>query len=336
MIKRNILIAMLLCSIVLSCNPMTPDSDPAPTNGNVAEPKGTQVPKPLSDQQILRGIAVLGDSFYDEYRGSDLRGGDYADVTFNLVELLVKLRGLNFGQFGDWGFPRRVGYEFNWAHSGDTSTDLIRNGQHLGAAKQVREGKVSFVFIGIGANDFNPHYGDDYAQIYSGEMTDAQLTRKIDRAVANVTLAVDTVLAARPQGVAMTLFTQMSMDPKLPENYPDPQGRQRVIQAVDEINQRLREMAAERGVVVLDQNRFGEDVILPNLKNGYFSFGRAQIDFLNNGDAPVHARLLDGQHIGTVISGLCANYYFIEMLNTHFHTNIEPLSEEEILSSAGL
>lgn len=157
---------------------------------------------------LLKGIGVMGDSFYDEYRGADDRGGSYASVTFNLVELLVKNRGWNLGPWGDWGEPRRTGYEYNWAHSGDTSADLIKNGQHLGVAQQVRDGKVTFVFMGIGANDFSPYYGTNYIDIYNGTMSDEQLQQKIQTAVDNVTLAVDTVLEAGPKGMAVTLFTQ--------------------------------------------------------------------------------------------------------------------------------
>jgi hypothetical protein len=40
--------------------------------------------------------------------------------------------------------------------------------------------------------------------------------------------------------------------------------------------------------------------------------------------------------VGTVASGLTANYYFIETLNRSFGQAILPLSEEEILREAGL
>ena len=52
---------------------------------------------------LLHGVGVLGDSFYDEYQGSDNRGGDYHSVSFNLVELLVLNRDFNLGPWGKWG-----------------------------------------------------------------------------------------------------------------------------------------------------------------------------------------------------------------------------------------
>jgi len=290
---------------------------------------------PGDNPDILHGIAILGDSFYDEYRGSDRRGGEYAQVTYNLVELLVNLRDFNVGSWGKWDPPRREGYEYNWARSGDTSASLIRRGQHVGAAQQVREGKVTFVFIGIGANDFSPYYLKDYERIYSGEMTDTQLERKIQRAVNNVTLAVDTVLAAKPQGVAITLFTQWDLDPLLFLKYPNQRGRQRVADAIDAVNDGLRKMAAERNVVVVDQNLFGQEVVLPKMQAGFLDYGGVKVNFLRNGDNPTHARLKDGQHLGTIMSGLCANYYFIDTLNKYFNTNIPPLTEEEVLRAAG-
>jgi hypothetical protein len=95
-------------------------------------------------------------------------------------------------------------------------------------------------------------------------------------------------------------------------------------------------MAAQRKVVVVDQNRFGQERVLPRLENGSLKVGDLKINFLQNGDSPLYARLMDGQHLGTVMSGLVANYYFIETLNKNFHTDIPLLTDDEIRASAGL
>jgi lysophospholipase L1-like esterase len=285
---------------------------------------------------LLRGVAILGDSFYDEYQGTDARGGDYHGVTFNLVELLARNRGLPLGDWGDWGEPRRVGYAYNWARSGATSTTLVEMGQHLGAAEQITAGQVTFVFIGIGANDFSPFYGDFYARIYDGSMSDAELADKVAAAVANVTLAVDTVQQAGAQGVAITLFTQWDLDPTVQQMYPDVSRRQRVAQAIEAVNAGLQAMAAARGVAVVNQNKLGM-TLLPRLDaEGSLDVGGEQIDFLRHGDEPHHSRLADREHVGTVISGVLANYYFVETLNQDFGQAVPPLTEAEILHEAGL
>lgn len=286
--------------------------------------------------ELLKGIGILGDSFYDEYQGSDRRGGDYHRVTFNSVELLARNRGLNFGPWQDWGGVRREGFGYNWAVSGATSASMIGMGQHSSVAEQIKSGEVTFVLIGIGANDFSPYSSDSYKRIYDRSMSDDELQAKIDTAIANVTLAVDTVQQAGARGVAITLFTQWELDPALPTRFPDAEQRQRVANAIDAVNSGLQKMASARGVAVIDQNRLGMPILERLNAQGILTIGGEEIDFLHNGDEPHHARLADGQHLGTVISGLVANYYFIDTWNQSFGENIPPLSDEEILESAGL
>jgi hypothetical protein len=328
-----VLVALLL--FLAACTRAGTEAPPAP-RAAVPPPAADTSWQAAGGAELLKGIAILGDSFYDEYQGADGRGGDYREVTFNLVELLVRNRGLPLGAWGDWGEPRRVGYEYNWARSGATSATMIEMGQHLGAAEQVAAGRVSFVFIGIGANDFNPYYLDDFKQIYDGTMSDAALEEKIAQAVANVTLAVETVQGAGAEGVAITLFTQWGFDPTLAGEYPDAARRARVAGAIDAVNARLLAMAAAHGVIVVNQNEFGQ-TLLPRLDGeGFMPVGGERIDFLHHGDEPHHSRLADTQHVGTVISGLLANYYFVDTLNRHVGLAIQPLTEEEILREAGL
>ena len=283
-----------------------------------------------------RGIAILGDSFYDEYQGTDHRGGDYAAVTFNAVELLARTRGFHLGAWGDWGEPRRTGYQYNWARSGATSRTMIESGQHLGAASQVAAGAVSVVLIGVGSNDFSPYYGDNYERTYSGAMSDEELEAKIAAAIADVTLAVDTVQEAGAEGIIVVLFMQWELDPTLPQRYPDAGLRRRVSDAIDAVNAGLAAMASVRGAMVVSQSEVGVQLQTAFDAEGYFHIGGERIDFLHHGDEPHHSRLADAQHTGTVMSGVVANYYFIEPLNRVFGLAIPRLSDEEILAAAGL
>jgi ABC-type amino acid transport substrate-binding protein len=322
----NLLLLLLLLVLLVAAGC-------AAANAKVRAPQARSAPS-ASDRRLA--VAVLGDSFFDEFQGSDRRGGRYAAVTFGPVELLVRNRGFDLGSWGNWGEPRREGYEYNWARSGATSTTLIEMGQHTGAAAQVAAGAVSHVFIGIGANDFSPYYGDYYERIYSGNMDDDELAAKVAAAVANVTLAVDTVQEAGAQGVAITLFTQWEMDPTLAQLYPDAGRRSRVTAAIDAVNAGLLAMAATRSVAVVNQNEFGA-ALLPKLDaEGFYHLGGQRIDFLHHGDEPHHSRLGDRQHAGTIMNGLAANYYFIDTFNRAFGFDLLPLSDEEILREAGL
>ena len=100
----------------------------------------------------VTAIGVLGDSYSDEYQ---FYPPDRSTAQ-NWVEILASARGLNFGRYSaeSRGEPRNQGFEFNWARSDATSTDLITSGQHTGLAAQVASGEVRVVVIFIGGNDF--------------------------------------------------------------------------------------------------------------------------------------------------------------------------------------
>jgi hypothetical protein len=276
-------------------------------------------------------------STLDEYRGTDNRGGQYAEFTFNMAEQLVLLRGFNLGEWGDWEEPRRTGFAYNWARSGAKSNSLISQGQHTGVAEQVKAGEVTFVVIFIGANDFNPAVGHTYQQIYDGSMSDEQVQNKVNQAVADVTLATDTVIEAGALGVCVFLFPHWNLDPAIEQLFPDDAGRQRVEDAIDAINESIKAMAGERGILSVDPNVYVLELMSQLDENGMLNVGGELIDFYTPGNEPHHARLDDKSgHAGTVVSGLMANAYFIEPLNTAYGLNIPPLTEEEILSLAGI
>ena len=206
-------------------------------------------------------MGILGDSSYDEYQADDNRGGDYHDVAFNMVELLVKYRGFNLGPWGTWGDVRRTGYKYNWARSGSTSSTLIQSGQHTGLADQIRAGEVTFVFISVGTNDFSPHFMSGYDDIYSGKMSDAEVNAKVDTAISNMTEAVTTVKAAGAKGVMMMTFPQWEIHPAIVKQFPNAAGRKRVFNAIEKINRGLIQMGKEQGIVVLDQNKILRDML---------------------------------------------------------------------------
>ena len=74
---------------------------------------------------------------------------------------------------------------------------MILNGEHTGLADQIRAGLVSHVYMQIGANDFAPWNGT-YELVYDGTLAGAQLQAKLDQILADMTTAVDTLLAAGP------------------------------------------------------------------------------------------------------------------------------------------
>jgi phospholipase/lecithinase/hemolysin len=323
-----LLIAMALvvvtgCRFFTSATPATPR-------------KSIPSPQPRPDSTPITGVGILGDSSSDEYRADDNRGGTYAATTFNWVELLVQNRGLNFGEWGTWGEPRRTGYKYNWSRSGATAQSLIDSGAHLGLAGQVANGEVSHVFIWIGGNDFATWNGT-YANIYNGVISDAELQAKIESVVANITTAVDTVRQAGQVQMVMVTLGDRGITPDAIGQFPDAAKRQRATDAVNAVNDGLKALAVARGIELVDVNTFAVSLRNRLDQSGVMRIGGQTIDIFGYGKEPHMGRLDDDDgHAGTVLSGLIANTLFLEPFNRAYGAGLAPLTDEEILRAAGL
>ena len=325
-----------LPSIEVVSSSIPPSSEAVPVS-TVAAPVETAVPVEAIESGSLNvGIGIMGDSNSDEYRANDSRGGLYADNTLNWMEQLVLNRHLNFGPWGKWSEPRRTGYEYNWARTGATASSLIESGQHTGLAQQVADGKVSIVFLWIGDNDFHLTNGT-YEEIYDGTLSGAEIELKIDRFVDDVTTAVDTVLGAGNVQMVIVTVLDQGLAPEAAKRFPAPEGRQRVTDAINTVNQRLKQLAESRNIAVADMSAVSTQIFRQIDAKGFLDVGGEKITILKKGDDPHFSRLDDKQgHAGTVVSGLLANFLFVEPLNSSYGLEITPLSEEEILKDAGL
>ena len=292
-------------------------------------------PKGGSDDEII-GIGVMGDSNSDEYRSNDNRGGKYADTTFSWVELLAQARDLNFGAWGSWDTPRRDGFEYNWARSGATTGSMIASGQHTGIAQQVASGKVSHVFIWIGANDFNIVSGQ-YQEIYDNSLSDAALQAKVEKIITDMTIAMDTVSQAGDVKIMIASFNDPGLSPIAKTQFTDANKRQRVTNAIQAVNEGIKIAAAERGISFVDGDAYGLQMMAKLDDDGFIEFGGEMINVLEQGNEPHHLQLGDhAGHVGTIASGMFANEIFIKPFNSAFGTHIKPLSEREILEIAGI
>jgi len=282
------------------------------------------------------GFGIMGDSNSDEYRADDNRGGSYADTTLNWVEQLVLGRGINFGPWGTRSEPRRTGYEYNWARSGTTAHGVISSGQLAGLAGQIASGKVLYVFMEIGGNDFNLNNGT-YAEIYNGSLSGPELLSKINNIISDITTAVDTVLNAGAEGMVLVSVPNVGVGTQAQEMYPVPEYRQRVTDVINSINANLESMAAARGIAFYSSNEFGESLFSQVDANGNLNIGGELITAWIKSNEPHHLQLDDATgHAGTVLSGLLANAWFIEPFNNKYGMNIAPFNDNEILELAGI
>ncbi len=329
-----------------SCSALAQPNNQA-KQGNVAGKAALEYPEngiaaldnlvlPNNGSNAITGIGVMGDSNSDEYRADDNRGGAYAATTLNWVEQLSRSRGLNFGRWGNWGDPRRTGFEYNWALSGATAQSLIDSGQHTGLAQQVADGQVSYVILYIGTNDFHLVNGT-YEEIYNGTLTGVALQSKINAIVQNMTLAVDTILAAGQVKMVVINIGDPGKNPAAFLQFPDPQRRQRVTDAIDATNFLIGQMGQARGIPVADLAAFTNSILSKVNLNGDLEMGDEFIHLMERGDEPHHMQLDDfSGHPGTVASGLLANWLLVDPFNQNFSTGIDPLSDQEISINAGI
>lgn len=312
----------------------TRTNTPLPTATNTATATRTNTPAPA-----MR-IAIIGDSTLDEYRANDNRGGAYASTTRNPVELLVTLRSVNAGAWGTRAEPRRSGYEYNWARSGDTSLQALNN-QAPGVVAQLQAGQVTHVLIMIGLNDFAPWGLAPSPDIYSGALSGATLTSRLNTISDRISQTARTVNNAAPGRVLLVsvqdyLYLQVLPDYEM-SIYSDPVKRQRIRDAIAYVNARIQAQAATDGIAYLDYNA-GMVAELTARRSGSndFTVGGQVIDANVRGDEPHHILLGDTyMHPGTAYNGLAANL-FMAGLNSAFGAGLAPLTDSEILAAAGL
>ena len=321
----------------------------APTNTPVPVPTDTPVPAPtvaptepppaaVSMRLPFVGLAIIGDSTQDEYRGSNPRGNEYVLTTLNWVELLAQLRGINLGPWESNPEPRREGLAYNWARSGATTANMIYTEQHTGVARQVAAGLVSHVVIQIGINDFDDR--EMGLKIYQGELGGPELNTFLDVAAVNIANAAQTVQDAGSVQVMIAAtqdYVTIPIVPELYTQYDNPEGRQRLVAAFAALNAKLKAIAELKGIAYFDYNAAMSAAVNARFDGErYLNVGGELIDLRTRGNEP-HFGLLDDEYVhpGTVVSGLSANVYIAEF-NRVFGTEIALLSDEEILKAAGI
>ena len=295
-----------------------------------------------ANAQIVR-LGAMGDSLCDEYSEESY---SYAQ---NWTMQLVQHRGVSMGPTaaqaqqpgGTWGEPRRTGYQCDWARSGDTSADLLADGQHTGLAAQVGSLGVSHAVLMIGANDFNSVGLGAYFNIYNGFWSQTQINSYITGRVANVRAALD---VAAPTGVRLVLvnvfdfgITPITWGSAF---YNDPVKRDRVTAVIQQVNAGLLGLAQEYDLVLVDAFALAQAAWGTNqnprttLLLGNVTIQLRQFDTSSNSN-PAAAFVHDRAHPHTTMQGVLANV-IVEALNQGYGAGVSPFSEQEILGHAGL
>jgi len=298
----------------------------------------------------INALGVMGDSLSDEYFEES-----YGSYATNWTEQLVVWRGVNIGptaaqagQPGDtWGTPRRTGYEFNWALSGDTSSNLLADGQDTGLEAQVIPFGISHTVLAIGANDFNPDFLDypssAYFPVYNGSWSSSQISNYVAKTLTNIETALSTVVTT---GVDMVLFNVLDYG-KVPATYgnflyTNGSKRELVSAVIQQVNAGLVFLAQKWQVPLVDAFNLQKVVFGSNTNlQSVLYIGNVAIHLQQSDSNPTNAPnrtaafVADGAHPHTTIQGLFANMA-LEAISLGFGTQVSLFSEQEILSHAGL
>jgi VCBS repeat-containing protein len=277
------------------------------------------------------GLGVAGDDLSDEYVQESYSYGR------SWMQLLVGMKGIPAGAYGTYAEPRRQGYEYNWARSGESSLTLLIDGQTDGLGNQVSQGKVNYTVLAVGENDF-VLLGEAYDKIYGNQWTQGQIDAYVG-SVADIIVSSLASLVATGANVVLVNVPDPGLAPlaKEPEFYPDAAGRQRVATAIEALNARLEQMSILYNVPLVDLYKFEKSL-----------FGTHQAPIASqtiggvviqntDGVARTNAFVEDGMHLNTVPQGLIANL-IVEAIQQGYGTNVTSyrLSERDVVVAAGL
>ena len=267
----------------------------------------------------------MGDSYSDEYQ---FYPPDRAKAR-NWVEILARARGLDFGAFasGSRGQPRNQGFAQNWARNDAETADLIREGQHTGLARQVARGEVDVVIVFIGGNDF--------IHALTSEGRQRAVDEVLKRAIANLDLAVRTILEASPKVqvfiatlpdiLELPMFAAPlragRLSPKVASAFSD---------AISRYNWHIRQSTMTNPRIALVDLALATR-LAPRTDDGHVVVVGRRLDWIRPGNDPDHAFLADSRHISTLVQGLVANFV-ISALNARLDARIRPLGLREILA----
>ena len=226
--------------------------------------------------------------------------------------------------FPHWNFGGS-GAPYNVAIGGATSVTLLQQGQHTEVAALVAAGNVDVATLSIGSNDFSPKA----SQIAAGTLSGAALTSFSTGVVTNIETAMDTVLAEHPLGMIVASLPEMTLSPGGRATFNTPAKEANGEAAINQFNSLLKPEVLSRGLTYLDFTAATRD-----LNAAPLVVGGVTIDMVTASSDPTHF-FQDGIHPAAVGNGLIANL-FMEAANLTFGANYTLLTDQQILTAAGL
>ncbi len=138
----------------------------------------------------------------------------------------------------------------NFGISGETTGTLIRNGQLDDAVDFIRDNRVAYVTIDIGANDLLGHLGsEDCSESTSAPPCAERISSTFESYEQNMVVILDELVDAAPD--AMVMFVR-AYNPFSLGIAPDVGFEKESSDILDAFNGVAAELAAERGILVAD------------------------------------------------------------------------------------
>jgi len=305
-------------------------------------------------------VVAIGDSLTAEYESlsdaqlnflsnSDLAESTaYADVTVegweskSWVEIVAQLRpnDFNFGRYrtlsDPWTPPRLSGYATNWGVPGadaslyaDFVTASVSNNPLYFTLRQPLENQlennVDRAVIWLGTNDFRENYGP----IYDGGSPDTLINGLLE----HLTEVVDFVKARNSDlQIVIVNIPDIGATPSRKIAHPDPAKRALVSAAISAANDRIAQLAAEKGIAVADVAA----VTTKLLNNTPIYSGAVQmIDDQNADNDPHYLFTRDGLHPNTALQVMIARS-IIRAFDTAYGAGIRQITDAETLAILGI
>jgi hypothetical protein len=253
---------------------------------------------------VLHGIGATGDS------------ASGAATPNSPPVILQSMRGLNFGP----------GLSYDFAQFGANSSNVLLPGSQVDQlVTQVTAGNVTLGFISASINDLLPNG----AAIANGSLSGPALANFENTLVHNVETAANSVLAAGGR-VVLSGYANAVDDPGSAAIAADPTMKARAEGAIDAINSQLSTFADSKGIPLINLFALEKSIF----DSGSFVVGGVSISLTQVGPDP-HDFFVDSLNAGTVIRAEVANLW-LEAMNKGFGTNVPLLTDQEILTFAGI
>ncbi len=254
---------------------------------------------------VLHGVGNIDD------------GSAAANVPGTYPVVLQSLRGINFGG---------TNLPYDYAYAGASSYSVLQPGDaDSRLVTQVGAGNVTLAFMSIGANDML----DALASVANGSLSGAALTAQENILIGNIETGVNEVLAAGAKVVVGGL-SDVADSPSEASLMADPAAKARVENAIANMETQLAAFAAMKGIPFVDF--FGLEKAVYD--SGHLQIGGVNINLTTAGP-DLHNFFQDSLHAGIAIEGEIANLW-LQGVNTAYGTNIPLLTDQEILTEAGI